>query len=308
MPPPEAPAAPPLTSGSGGAASGPAEPDPRRPLGWRRGVLRFVFTAVLLLAAAGFAALSAWQWQRLAWKEALLARIERQQAAAPQPLAAPSAWAGISREHDEYRPVTLRGWLEPQHEIRVLASTELGRGHWVMVPLRVHDGSAQGARVWLNRGFVGEALAGRPAALPAGAAQAELPAGAAQGELQVTGLLRFSEPGRWLWQHNDAAAGRWVGRELAAMSQAAGIHAAPFFIDVARDGEQVIPATHSGTLTASAAPAASTPAMDIPQGGLTVLRFSNNHRVYALTWLALAAGSVVAAVLLWRLAPAGRAA
>ena len=48
---------------------------------------------------------------------------------------------------------------------RVLASTELGRGQWVMVPLHL----AAGGRVWLNRGFVPEALGRRPAALPAGA-------------------------------------------------------------------------------------------------------------------------------------------
>lgn len=295
MPPPEAPAAPAPTSGPGGTASGPAAPDPRRPLGSGRRLLRGVLTALLLLAAAGFAALSAWQWQRLAWKEALLARIERQQAAAPQPLASPSAWAGIGRENDEYRPVTLRGHLEPQREIRVLASTELGRGHWVMVPLRLAgrpaDGGSDAARVWLNRGFVDEAHTD-----PATRATPTV-------EVQVTGLIRFSEPGRWLWQHNDPAAGRWVGRDVAAMSQAARIQAAPFFIDVAEGGERPV----AGATPDSAAgnvPDGTARAMGFPRGGLTVLRFSNNHRVYALTWLALAAGSVVAAVLLWRFTPA----
>ena len=246
------------------------------------GVLRIVVCLAALLAAAGFVALSAWQWQRLAWKEALIARVERQLAAAPQPLPPASAWPGMNREADEYRPVTLQGWLEPEHEIRVLASTELGRGQWVMVPLHL----AAGGRVWLNRGFVPEALGRRPAALPAGAPQAQV---------TVTGLLRFSEAGQWLWQRNDPAAGRWVGREVPALSQAAGITAAPFFIDVARDGE------HAAGV---AAPAAGSNAVDVPQGGLTVLHFNNNHRGYALTWLALALGSVVAAVLLWRHAPA----
>ncbi|WP_348752400.1 SURF1 family cytochrome oxidase biogenesis protein, partial [uncultured Aquincola sp.] len=122
-----------------------------------------------------------------------------------------------------------------------------------------------------------------------------LPAGAPQAQVTVTGLLRFSEAGQWLWQRNDPAAGRWVGREVPALSQAAGITAAPFFIDVARDGEHA---------AGAAAPAARSNAVDVPQGGLTVLYFNNNHRGYALTWLALALGSVVAAVLLWRHAPA----
>ncbi|MEK8050348.1 SURF1 family cytochrome oxidase biogenesis protein [Ideonella sp. DXS22W] len=258
-----------------------------------------MLTGLLLASAIGFATLSAWQWQRLAWKEALLARIARQQAAAPQPLAAPAAWAGISRDNDEYRPVTLRGHLEPQREIRVLASTELGRGHWVMVPLRIAhshtDGSPDGARVWLNRGFVDDAHT-EPATRPA-----------PTGEITVTGLLRFSEAGQWLWQRNDPASGRWVGRDLAAMSRAARISAAPFFIDVAEAGERPV-AEAIGTDGAPAVPHATARNAGFPRGGLTVLRFSNNHLVYALTWLALAAGTVVAAAVLWRLAPARRAA
>lgn len=254
-------------------------------------ILRIVVCLAALLAAAGFVALSAWQWQRLAWKEGLIARVERQLAAAPQPLPPAADWPAMSREADEYRPVTLQGWLEPEHEIRVLASTELGRGQWVMVPLHL----ASGGRVWLNRGFVPEALGRRPAALPAGAPQAQV---------LVTGLLRFSESGQWLWQRNDPAAGRWVGREVQALSQAAGIHAAPFFIDVARDGEHAVDAAAGRP----AQQATTDTAMDIPQGGLTVLRFSNNHRGYALTWLVLALGSVVAAVVVWRHQPGDRGA
>ena len=47
---------------------------------------------------------------------------------------------------------------------------------------------------------------------------------------------------------------------------------APFFVDAGAD-------------TPCATP-------DGPVGGLTVLRFSNNHLVYALTWFALAAMTV----------------
>ena len=41
-------------------------------------------------------------------------------------------------------------------------------------------------------------------------------------------------------------------------------------------------------------------APDGPVGGLTVLRFSNNHLVYALTWFALAAMTVAATVFVLR--------
>lgn len=238
-----------------------------------RAWLRPLLTALLVLAAAGFTALSAWQWQRLAWKEALIARIERQLAGTPQPLPAHAAWPGLVRADDEYRRVQLHGVLEPQHEIGVLASTELGRGQWLMVPLRLSDGT----RVWLNRGFVDEAHA-EPASRPSPV-----------GDIAVTGLLRWSEAAGWLWLRNRPENGRWMTREVAALSRTAGIDAAPFFIDVSEQG-------------APAGEASGPPAF--PRAGLTVLRFSNNHRVYALTWAALALGSVLAAALVWRSRPA----
>lgn len=245
----------------------------------RRAWLRPLLAALLVLAAAGFTALSAWQWQRLGWKEALIARVERQMAAAPQPLPASGLWPTLQREDDEYRRVQLHGVLEPQREIRVLASTELGRGQWVMVPLRLPGGE----RVWLNRGFIDEAHA-NPATRPSPA-----------GEIAVTGLLRWSEPAGWLWLRNQPASGRWLTREVAALSASAGIAAAPFFIDVAEQGE-----------TGGDTPAAA--AQAYPRTGLTVLRFSNNHQVYALTWAALALGSLAAAALVWRMGPAPQAA
>ena len=40
--------------------------------------------------------------------------------------------------------------------------------------------------------------------------------------------------------------------------------------------------------------------VDLPVGGLTVIQFRNNHRVYALTWFALALGMLLAAWLVLR--------
>jgi surfeit locus 1 family protein len=91
----------------------------------------------------------------------------------------------------------------------------------------------------------------------------------------VTGLLRITEPEGAMLRSNDPAAGRWFSRDVAAIAAARGLtDVAPYFIDA--DG-------------ASGGP-------DSPVGGLTVIRFHNNHLVYAITWYSLAlmlAGGVV---------------
>ena len=207
--------------------------------------------AACALACAGFVALGAWQLERLGWKEALIARVERNANGPAVPAPAPSDWPRLTRE-DEYRRIAVQGHLEYDREVAVSATTDLGIGYWVLTPLRTQ----QGSWVLVNRGFVLPELRGRaPRAAP---------------DQVVTGLLRFSEPGGRLLQKNDPAAGRWYSRDVAAIAAAQGLAGpvAPFFVDlVATPG------------VASA----------WPRPGLTVLRFRNDHLAYALTWFALAA-------------------
>jgi surfeit locus 1 family protein len=216
--------------------------------------------AALVLACAGFIALGVWQVERLAWKQGLVARVEHQVNAAPSAVPGATGWGAITREADEYRRVRVRGEFAHDRETLVAATTALGSGYWVLTPLRTEQG------FWLlvNRGFV------PPEARDRAQRRADEPAGVQE----VTGLLRLTEPGGRLWQHNDPAAGRWYSRDVAAIATARelasstpGVPVAPYFIDaVAEPG---------------AAPA-------WPRAGLTVLHFSNNHRVYAATWFALA--------------------
>jgi surfeit locus 1 family protein len=125
---------------------------------------------------------------------------------------------------------------------------------------------ADGRSVLVNRGFItteSKALAARP-----------------DGDLTVTGLLRLTEPRGGFLRHNDPAAGRWFSRDVAAIAAARGLSgAAPYFVDAD----------------------AGTDAW--PVGGLTVVRFHNNHLVYALTWFGLAAMVAGAA---WMLRRGGR--
>ena len=217
---------------------------------------------VLLLGAAllfaGLVALGSWQVQRLAWKQDLIARVDARLAAAPVAAPSPSEWAAVDKAGHEYRKLRLRGRFDHGRETLVGASTELRSGFWVITPLQ----TASGEWVLVNRGFVPPELAE-----PARRSQ-----GQGEAEVELTGLLRLSEPRGRLWQHNDAAAGRWYSRDVAAIAAARGLRGAvaPFFVDaMAADQPGAEPAW--------------------PRAGLTVLHFSNNHRVYALTWFALAA-------------------
>lgn len=214
------------------------------------------WSAALLLVLAGCVALGVWQMQRLAWKEALIERVEQHRHARPLPAPGPAGWAGVNRDADEYRRVTVQGRFDPARNTLVAATTALGAGYWLLTPLQREDGS------WLlvNRGFV-----------PGDRRQQVLAEAAAPaGDQAVTGLLRLSEPGGGFLRDNDAATGRWYSRDVAAIAaaQQLGPLVAPYFVDQA--------APHP-------------PVQGWPRAGLTVVHFSNNHRVYAATWFALAA-------------------
>lgn len=225
-------------------------------------VVRTALTALLAALALAFAALAHWQWQRLQWKEALLARVARIETEAPIAPPPPAEWQTLRLADVEYRPVELAGRFDAAREQQVLASTELGRGRWVMVPLLTRDGFW----VWVNRGFVDEAHRD-PASRPA----------PTDAELQRPGLLRLSEK-PWLPGLADAS------RDIARLSAAAGLPAdrvAPYFVD--------------------ARPAAGASAQETwPRAGLTVLQFSNRHLGYALTWAGLALAAGAGAALVWR--------
>jgi surfeit locus 1 family protein len=137
----------------------------------------------------------------------------------------------------------------------VTATTEFGSGYWLLTPLHSDDGH------WLlvNRGFVPPDQRERVLTTTA----------ASVGDQSITGLLRFTEPGGAFLRDNDASAGRWYSRDVAAIAAAKGLGSgvAPYFIDQS--------APHPAT-------------NDWPRAGLTVVHFSNNHRIYAATWFALA--------------------
>ncbi|MGY4828878.1 SURF1 family protein [Sphaerotilaceae bacterium SBD11-9] len=221
-----------------------------------------------VLAAAGaalfalFMALGWWQVERRAWKLALIERVHQRVNAPAVPAPVVGQWPSVSAAADEYRRVRIRGhWLNGRNTW-VQATTELGSGYWLLAPLRTEDGGT----VLVNRGFVPSIQRNASAA--------------ASEPVELTGLLRISEPDGRFPRRNDPAADRWYSRELPAIAAARGLGpVAPFFIDA----DRVADATAGE-----------------PVGGLTVIAFHNNHLVYALTWFGLAAMVLGAGVLVAR--------
>lgn len=222
----------------------------RRPRS-RAAKLTLVVAAIVLFA--GFLALGTWQVYRLQWKLALIERVEQRVHAAPVPPPNPERWPQVTAASDEYRHVRLTGVYLPDSSAKVQASTELGSGFWLLTPLRSEDGSI----VLVNRGFI--------------APNADVARDDAGKVVSITGLLRITEPGGGFLRHNDPAADRWFSRDVQAIAASRKLSpVAPYFVDADAGME---PADSSGVR---------------PIGGLTVIRFHNNHLVYALTWYALA--------------------
>lgn len=210
-------------------------------------------TALSLIAFTALIALGVWQIERRAWKLALIDRVEQRVHAPAQPVPAPASWPTISAASDEYRHVSVGGRFLHDRETLVQAVTEEGPGYWVLTPLKRSDGTL----VLINRGFVPSER--RDASTRRG--------GNPDGEVEITGLLRMTEPKGGFLRDNAPQHNRWYSRDVTAIAAARGLHdVAPFFID-ADAGSQITGG---------------------PIGGLTVIRFPNNHLIYALTWFALA--------------------
>ena len=210
-------------------------------------------TVLSLIAFVLLIALGVWQIERRAWKLALIDRVEQRVHAPAQPIPSPAAWPAVSATNDEYRHVSLSGRFLHDSETLVQAVTEEGPGYWVLTPLARDDGTL----VLINRGFV-------PSERRDASTRRE---GNPAGRVEITGLLRITEPKGGFLRTNVPQHNRWYSRDVAAIAAARGLReVAPFFVD-ADAGSQIAGG---------------------PIGGLTVIRFPNNHLIYALTWFALA--------------------
>ena len=210
-------------------------------------------TVLALIVFVVLIALGIWQIERRAWKLALIDRVEQRVHATAQPIPSPASWPAVSATNDEYRHVSVNGRFLHDRETLVQAVTEEGPGYWVLTPLQRSDGT----QVLINRGFV-------PSERRDASTRRD---GNPDGQVEITGLLRITEPKGGFLRNNVPQHNRWYSRDVAAIAAARGLHdVAPFFVDA-----------DAGSQSAGG-----------PIGGLTVVRFPNNHLIYALTWFALA--------------------
>lgn len=222
-----------------------------------------ILTAVAALLFSGFTALGIWQVYRLQWKLDLIAAVDARVEAPAVP--APGAGETVTRADDAYRHVSVTGRYIEMAQTLIYYPTRLGAGYFVMTPLLRDDGSY----VLINRGFVPEGKEGDPGNYAAPA-----------GEVTVDGLLRMPESKGWLFSRaNDPVNGKWYRRDVASIMGTRGlVPFAPYFIDAAASG----------------------PAGQLPIGGLTVVKFRNAHLSYALTWFAMALGTLALYVFVLR--------
>jgi surfeit locus 1 family protein len=222
--------------------------------------------AIALMILIG---LGTWQLHRLTWKEGLLARIAALQNAPAQPLAptldalARGADISFTRVRMTCPGLASAPFLE-------LYAVQDGQPGWRLISACTITSPRYGA-ILVDRGFVPDSAAARPAVDPA-----------ARAPIDLVGVLRA--PGRpsFVAPRNPSGAGRWFSRDIPAMARALGApRPAPVFLFAETSSNPDLPALRPAPLPA-----------EIP----------NNHLQYALTWFGLAAAlvGVYAAVLLRR--------
>jgi surfeit locus 1 family protein len=213
------------------------------------------------VAIAILCGLGVWQVERLAWKEALIARVTARLAAPPIPAPGPAAWAALDMGDLEYQPVSVSGTFRNDREVDVIAAlTEPkgklgGLGYFIITPLTTDEGWT----VYVNRGFVPQekkTAESRPESLLA-------------GRTTVTGLFRAPRGRAWFVPADNATTNAWFSRDPALYARTYGVTGtiAPYIIDA--DFDAALPG-------------------GIPQGGETIVDFPNSHLGYAITWFGLA--------------------
>jgi surfeit locus 1 family protein len=181
-------------------------------------------TLVVLPALAILIALGVWQFERLQWKEALIARIAERAADAPMPLddaiALATKMPEAQRDEIEFRRVRISGEVAPAAPV-TFATPDADNVRRALVPVL-----ADGAVVFLD------------VRSPDG----QTPLGGAR-TYDGAGVLRFGKPANDYTPSNDPARDLWFWPDLAAASAARNLAApAPFFLAVEQPGGPPNPA------------------------------------------------------------------
>lgn len=222
-----------------------------------------LMTLVMLPVLMG---LGTWQWQRMAWKQDLIAKIAAR--ATAEPVSYIAALAEFVKSGDvEYKRVRVTGTFDHAEERHLYAPTTGSQGWHVYTLFKPEGGQPP---LFVNRGWV-------PDTLKDPTKRAE---GQVQGPVTVTGLARSDQTRGMFAPADDAKGNRWYSRDTWVMRW--GVEGppppdklalmrlqgyAPFSLDA--DAE---PANPGGW----------------PKGGTTEIKISNRHLEYVVTWYGFA--------------------
>jgi cytochrome oxidase assembly protein ShyY1 len=210
-----------------------------------------------LLGLALLLGLGTWQVERKAWKEGLIATLDRRLSEAPIALAPPDQWASLSQGASEFTRVRLHVTFPKAGDALVFSGQSAirddvkGPGYFVFSLARLPSGR----QIVVNRGFA----PGRSYPAP-------------PDSQDIVGYLRWPEAPSWFVAAHDTAGEVWTARDIAAMADVRGWGAvAPFYI------EQESPVPPGG----------------VPHPAALKVHLRNQHLQYAITWYGLAAVWIV---------------
>lgn len=155
---------------------------------------RLLFLIVVGLGGAAIlVALGVWQWQRLAWKESVIADIDARLLASPVALP-----ASPNPDADAYLPVAITGTFSGD-TLRVLVSQkQIGAGHRLITAFETAEG-----RILIDRGFV--AVQDQDVVTPKDA-------------VTVTGNLQWPQETDGFTPEADREANLWFARDVPLMA------------------------------------------------------------------------------------------
>lgn len=238
-----------------------------------RSVKFWLWMVLAAILFAGFIWLGTWQVHRYHLKLGISHAMQTRVHAAPVAAPGPSEWPRT--DSLAYLHVTLHGHYLADKQTLVRGSSRDGYGYWVLTPLQ----TARGFIVLVNRGYIPDNLPTQPAF-----AKIAPPT----GTVNITGLLRASEPGGGFLRRNQPQKNLWYSRDVAAIAAAQHLPAgkvAPYFVDAN----------------------AVAGAPQWPAAGLTKVSIYNHSFGYAITWYLLALGTLLCAGIVirheWQMVP-----